>query len=120
MLQEVEEVVSKLVFGFQNQSEKAVEGVLNSWKDRLRLTQVRLAQRRCHHCKLLEVICNRSHTERLNPSRGNQLIYCCTTAVAQTHVDTQRTRLPQETYSHVLLATLSLCPTLYSIRVRKW
>lgn len=41
MLQEVEEVVSRLVFGPQNQSERAVEGVLNSWNDRLRLTQVR-------------------------------------------------------------------------------
>ena len=40
MLQEVEEVMTKLVFGPQNQSERAVEGILDTWKDRLRLTQV--------------------------------------------------------------------------------
>ena len=41
MLQEVDEVVTKFVFGPQNQSERAVKDVLNCWSDRLRLTQVK-------------------------------------------------------------------------------
>ena len=41
MLQEVDEVVTKFVFGPQNQSERAVRDVLNCWSDRLRLTQVK-------------------------------------------------------------------------------
>ena len=42
MLQEVDEIVTKLMFGPDNQSVKTLEKMLDSWSDRLKLTQVNL------------------------------------------------------------------------------
>ena len=42
MLQEVDEIVTKLMFGPDNQSMRTLEKMLDSWSDRLKLTQVNL------------------------------------------------------------------------------